>query len=118
MRDIDINELRALVREIIKEDMANFKPALTPQAHAMLNTGSSKNQPPPLPAGAQNQKPASASLPQKNALNKFKADVNMAVDAAQKVSAAVGQANTKEALRWLDKVIQYASSAKNVLGVK
>lgn len=41
----------------------------------------------------------------------------MAVDAVSRVKANVDAANTKEALRWLDKVIQFATSAKRVLGV-
>ena len=93
---------------------------MSPQMHAQLNTGSQqKKGPPPLPARAQGaQAPASAALPQRGALNKFKADVNMAIDAANKVKENVDSANTKEALRWLDKVIAFATSAKNSPGVK
>jgi hypothetical protein len=71
-----------------------------------------------LPAGANKQQPASAALPQNNALGKFKADVNMAVDAAQRVQQNIQQSNTKEALRWLDKMIGFATSAKTSLNVK
>lgn len=120
MKDVDLQEIRALIRSILNEDMAGFKTGLTPQMHAMLNNPGSvgKSKPPPLPVAAQKQQPASAALPQKGALNKFKADVNMAADAATKAKAAVESANTKEALRWLDKLIGFATSAKGTLGVK
>lgn len=112
MAKIRISELREIIQSVIEEDMTNF---MRPQRPAA--------QPPPLPPGAPNARkaapaPASAALPQKGALNKFKADVNMAVDAANRVKEHVDAANTKEALRWLDKVIQFATSAKGTLGVK
>lgn len=107
MKDLDISELRALVRSVLEEDMGGMKPTMTPSAHAMLNTGS-KGGPPPLPG----KKPASAALPAKGALNKFKADVSMMADAAARVKAAVDAADTKEALRWLEKVAAFAASAK------
>lgn len=104
---------------MLEEDMTG----MTPQARSLLNFGPqattpAKKAPPPLPAAAKAQQPASAALPQKGALNKFKADVNMAVDAASKVKEAVDAANTKEALRWIEKLIGFATSAKSVLGVK
>lgn len=94
---IDITELRKLVSELLEEE---------------ISQGSGG--PPPLPPGASGRTPlpASAALPAPGALNKFKADINMAADAAQKVQAAVASANTPEALRWLDKVIHFATSAK------
>ena len=110
MTKIRISELREIIQSVIEEDMTNF---MRPQRPAA--------QPPPLPPGVPNgpkAAPASAALPQKGALNKFKADVNMAVDAANRVKEHVDAANTKEALRWLDKVIQFATSAKGTLGVK
>ena len=118
-KDTDLSELRAIIRDILKEDMAGFNTGMTPQMHAMLNNPGTagKSKPPPLPSGAQKQ-PASAALPQKGALNKFKADVNMAADAVSKAQAAIEGANTKEALRWLDKLISFATSAKGSLGVK
>lgn len=103
-KDLDLKELRELVRTVLEEDV----PGVMPQGVRSV--------PPPLPQAA--RKPASAALPAPNALNKFKADVNMAVDAATRVKAAVDAADTKEALRWLDKVISFATSAKTNLNVK
>lgn len=118
-KDTELSELRAIIRDILKEDMAGFNTGMSPQTHAMLNNpvSTGKSKPPPLPPGAQKQA-SSAALPQKGALNKFKADVNMAIDAASKTQAAIEAANTKEALRWLDKLIGFATSAKGSLGVK
>lgn len=119
---IRISELRDIIQNVLEEDMAGYT-GMTPQAHGMLNTNpnaanAAKKGPPPLPAAAKKQ-PASAALPQKGALTKFKADVNMAADAASRVKAAVEQANTPEALRWLDKMIAFATSAKaNLPNVK
>jgi hypothetical protein len=50
-------------------------------------------------------------------LKGFKADCHMMSDAADKVKQILdsGQGNTKEALRWLDKVVQFATSAKKSL---
>lgn len=76
--------------------------------------GVSRPQPPPLPAAAR-QQPASAALPKKGALHKFKASLNMAADAGARAKEASEQANTKEALRWLDKTIEYATAAKKQL---
>lgn len=42
-------------------------------------------------------------------LRKFKSNVNMMVDAAGRVK----DMNVKEALPWLDKIIQFANNAKN-----
>lgn len=116
---IDLKDLRALIQEVISEY------EMDPKARGLLNVGPQggqqrpKGTPPPLPAAAKKPTgPASAALPQKGALNKFKADVNMAVDAANRVQQNMEQANTKEALRWLDKMIQFATSAKGSLGVK
>jgi hypothetical protein len=115
---IDLNTLRAIIREAINE----YEAPMDPKARGLLNVGpqGAKKGPPPLPKGAPGAKPApaSAALPQKNALGKFKADVNMAVDAANKVQQNIEQANTKEALRWLDKMIGFAQSAKSSLGAK
>lgn len=61
------------------------------------------------------RRPASASLPQKGALHRFKANVNMMADASSRARDAVESANTKEALRWLDKVISFATSARDSL---
>jgi len=112
---IDLKTLRAVIREVLNEY------EMDPAARGLLNVGpQAKKGPPPLPPGAPGAKPAPASsaLPQKGALNKFKADVNMAVDAANRVKQNVENANTKEALRWLDKMIQFANSAKGTLNVK
>lgn len=110
---IDLKTLRAVIQEVLNEY------EMDPAARGLLNVGpqAAKKGPPPLPAGAPGAK-ASSALPQKGALNKFKADVNMAVDAANRVKQNVEQANTKEALRWLDKMIQFANSAKGTLNVK
>jgi hypothetical protein len=90
-------------------------------ARGLLNVGpqgQSKATPPPLPKAAQQQaqKPASAALPQNNALGKFKSSLNMAADAGARAKQASEAANTKEALRWLDKMIEYATAAKKTLG--
>ena len=39
----------------------------------------------------------------------------MAMDAAGRVKEHSATANTKEALRWLDKMVQFATMAKNAL---
>ncbi len=95
--ELGISDLRRLVIELLEEEISQ-----------------GMGGPPPLPPGASGRTPppASAGLPAPGALNKFKADINMAADAAQKVQAAVANANTPEALRWLDKVIHFATSAK------
>lgn len=92
-------QLRNIINDVLNEDM---DPA----------TATRTGGPPPLP---KKQAPASAALPQKGALNKFKADVNMMADAASRVKEAVDGANTKEALRWLEKVVSFATSAQGVL---
>lgn len=115
---IDLSELRAIIQEVLNE----YEAPMDPKARGLLNVGpqGAKKGPPPLPPGAPGAKPAPASsaLPQKNALGKFKADIKMAVDAGARVQQNVDQANTKEALRWLDKMISFATSAKSSLGVK
>mgnify|MGYP003490835034 CR=1 FL=1 len=116
---IDLKDLRSLIQEVMNEY------EMDPRARGLLYVGPQggqqrpKGTPPPLPAAAKKQSgPASATLPQKGALNKFKADVNMALDAAERVQQNIDQANTKEALRWLDKMIQFATSAKSNLETK
>ena len=114
MAKLRISELRDIIRSVLEEDVGQFQ--MPPSAHTLLNRGPEQRKgPPPLPAAAKKQQPASAALPQKGALDKFKADVNMTADAASRVKAAVDAADTKEALRWLDKVISYATSAKSNL---
>lgn len=81
-------------------------------AQGLLNVGPGKAKPPPLPTAA---KPASAALPGKDALTKFKSSLNMAADAGARAKQASEQANTKEALRWLDKMVEYANAAKKQL---
>ena len=103
MKPTTLSELRQLIRQVIAEEAAS--------GSAM------RTSPPPLPPEA-NQKPASAALPAKGALHKFRADVNMAADAASRAKEAVERAETKEALRWLSKVIGFATSAKGLLGEK
>ncbi len=39
----------------------------------------------------------------------------MAADAGARAKQASEQANTKEALRWLDKMVEYANAAKKQL---
>ena len=102
------SSLRDAVRQIISELMGPM-PA---SAQGLLNVGPSKPKPPPLPMAA---KPASAALPKKGALDKFKSSLNMAADAGARAKEASEQANTKEALRWLDKTIEYATAAKKQL---
>lgn len=100
-----LSELKAIVREIIEEEAA---------------TVPGRSVPPPLPPGAPGAtpQPASASLPKKGALHKFRADTNMAADAANKAKEAMERADTKEALRWLAKAAAFATSARNLLGEK
>jgi hypothetical protein len=65
--------------------------------------------PPPLPG----KKPGGGAPNLKG----FKADCNMMADAASRVKQILdaGQGDTKEALRWLDKVVQFAQSAQKNL---
>jgi len=65
--------------------------------------------PPPLPG----KKPGGGAPNLKG----FKADCNMMTDAASRVKQILdaGQGDTKEALRWLDKVVQFAQSAQKNL---
>lgn len=116
MAKLRISELRDIIRDVIEEDVAGFgqKPRAVPPPLPPKRPAPVQQQATPQQAPAA-QKPASAALPQKGALNKFKADVNMTADAAARVKAAVDAADTKEALRWLDKVIAFATSAKSNL---
>lgn len=98
-KEMTLSELRTLVRAVIEEDMGDFRP---------------RSVPPPLPARAR-QVPASAALPAKGALHKFKADVNMAFDAMGRAKQAMDAADTKETLRWLAKVMAFATSAQRQL---
>lgn len=68
-----------------------------------------RKSPPPLP-----QKKPGGGAPN---LKGFKADCNMMADAASRVKQILdaGQGDTKEALRWLDKVVQFAQSAQKNL---
>lgn len=52
-------------------------------------------------------------------LKGFKADCNMMADAAARVKEILdaGRGNTREAIRWLEKVIHFATSAKKTLGL-
>jgi len=96
---IKLNEsdIRSLINEILSEDL------MPPGFHPSVGDR-------PIAA----PKPKSG-LPN---LKAFKTDCNMMADAAGKVKAILdaGQGNTKEALRWIDRVIQYATSAKKGLG--
>lgn len=82
------SELRAIVRTIIKEEIV-----------------AAQSTPPP----------PSAALPQNNALGKFRADVGMVADAANRAKDAMDRADTKEALRWLEKAVGFATSARALL---
>lgn len=108
------SDLREAIHQIILE-LVGPMPA---SARSLLNVGPQpgKATPPPLPKQAQGQqaKP-SAGLPQNNALGKFKSSLNMAADAGNRAKQASEAANTKEALRWLDKMIEYATAAKKTL---
>lgn len=100
---VKLNEadIRNLVQQLMNEDME------TPTQHPSAPTG---RKPPPLPTKQKSGGPPNLKV--------FKADCNMMADAAQRVKDILdaGQGNTKEAIRWLDKVIQFASSAKKIIG--
>ena len=108
------DELREAIRHVIEELLGPSMPAA---ARGLLNVGPTpgKATPPPLPKQAQGQAKPSAALPQNNALGKFKSSLNMAADAGARAKQASEAANTKEALRWLDKMIEYATTAKKTL---
>jgi hypothetical protein len=112
--------MSSTLREAIQQVILELLGPMPASARGLLNVGpqgQSKATPPPLPKAAQQaQKPASAALPQNNALGKFKSSLNMAADAGARAKQASEAANTKEALRWLDKMIEYATAAKKTLG--
>lgn len=94
-------QLRDIIADVINEDM------MPPKMHPSTWNSSDKA-PPSSKSGAKSGVPN---------LKAFKADCGMMADAANKVKQILdsGQGNTKEALRWLDKVIQFAQSAKGSL---
>ena len=100
---LTLEALRAVIHEVMTEDAP-------PAAASAASLGSDRPLAPP-------QKPSSGSKGPN--LKGFKADVNMAADAASRAKQILdaGQGNTKEALRWLDKTISFAQSAKKNLGV-
>jgi hypothetical protein len=100
------------LRDVVQQIIAEFMGPMPPAAQALLNVGPNKAKPPPLPGQA---RAASASLPKKGALTKFKASLSMAAEAGARAKEESEQANTKEALRWLDKMIDYATAAKQQL---
>ena len=95
-----VEQLRSLIEDTLTEDMepAAVRPRGTP---------------PPLPQ----KKPAAPKPPN---LKAFKANSNMMADAASRVKGIIdaGQGNTSEALRWIDKVVHFATQAKSALGGK
>lgn len=106
---VTVGQLRSLIRvtqETISEDVAPAKTYPSPWDNVPQKKG-----PPQVPG----KKPGGAPN-----LKGFKAEANMMADAASRVKQILdaGQGNTKEALRWLDKVIQHATSAKGALGQK
>lgn len=99
---VTVGQLRSLIKEAINEE------APPPAAHA-ASLGSDR----PL---APEKKPAIGQKAPN--LKVFKANVNMMADAADRVKQVLdaGQGNTKEALRWLDKAMQFGQTAKKALG--
>lgn len=101
MKPVKLTEqhLRDIINDVLNEDMmpASMHPSVGDRAPA---------------------RPTQKQGPKAPNLKGFKADVNMMADAANRVKQILdaGQGNTKEALRWLDKVVQFASSAKQTLG--
>lgn len=105
---VTIGQLRSLIREAqeqVNEDVP--PPAMHPSA--LKARGDNAPLAPP-------QKPSSGQKAPN--LKGFKADCSMMADAASRVKQILdaGQGNTKEALRWVDKTIQFAQSAKKSLG--
>lgn len=100
---VTVGQLRALVRETVNEDA-------TPPAASAAALGSDR----PL---APSKKPPVPGQKGPN-LKGFKADLSMMADAAGRAKQIVdaGQGNTKEALRWLDKALQFGQQAKKALG--
>jgi len=113
---IKASQLRQVIREMVEESgmyEEEMSEDLEPKTYPSPWDAEQKKGPPPLPG----KKPAGGGPPN---LKGFKADCNMMSDAANRVKTILdaGQGNTKEALRWLDKVIQFATSAKGAFKVK
>lgn len=89
--------LRRIINEVMNEDLAPAPPVDPTNAEA-----------------PQAKRPGSARAPD---LKGFKANCNMMADAAGRVKQILdaGRGETKEALRWLDKVVQYAQTAQKIL---
>lgn len=99
---VTVGQLRALIKEAVNEDAP-------PPAMSGASLGSDR----PLTKPSV-PRPGGTKAPN---LKGFKADCNMMADAAGRVKQILdaGQGNTKEALRWLDKVLQFGQSAKKHL---
>lgn len=102
---VTVGQLRSLIREA-QEQVNEDAPPPAASAAALGSDRPLAPKKPPVPG----QKGPN--------LKGFKADCNMMADAASRVKQILdaGQGNTKEALRWLDKTIQFAQSAKKNLG--
>ena len=90
-------------------DMSEMEELDEDMMPASMHPSVGDRKPPPLP-----QKKPGGGPPN---LKGFKADCNMMADAASRVKQILdaGQGDTKEALRWLDKVVQFAQSAQKNL---
>ena len=103
MATVKLNEedVWSILNDVLNEDMGDFR---------MPTFGKPKAEPPPLPPHAKGSTPQ--ALRKKSApgeqLRQFKSNVNMMVDAAGKAQ----EGGVREALPWLDKVIKFATLAK------
>lgn len=104
---VTVGQLRALINEAKREHLNEDAPSPNVSAAALGSDRPLAPKKPPVPGGQKGPN-----------LKGFKADVNMAADAVGRCKQILeaGQGNTKEALRWLDKAIQFAQSAKKNLG--
>lgn len=95
----ELDQMSSLGEAELDEDM------MPPGMHPSVGNRAA---PPPLPGKA------GGGVPN---LKGFKADCNMMADAASRVKQILdaGQGDTKEALRWLGKVVQFAQSAQKNL---
>lgn len=103
---VTVGQLRQLIKET-RESVNEDAPPPAASASALGSDRPLAPKKPPVPSGSKAPN-----------LKGFKADVNMAAAAASRCKQILdaGQGNTKEALRWLDKVVQFAQSAKKNLG--
>ena len=104
---LTVGQLRSLIREASEQVNEDAPPPAASAAALGSDRPLAPSKKPPVPG---------SKAPN---LKGFKADCNMMADAAGRVKQILdaGQGNTKEALRWVDKTIQFAQSAKKALGV-